>query len=102
MTYPTLPSRLYDCLKWLTMIVLPNCGWLYGELADIWNLPYGNEIPTTVLKVVAFLGVVLGFSTVAYNKTPTTEDVLEYADWEYGEDEDDLTEYDLDEDGDEE
>lgn len=94
MNFPKIPDKLYDILKWFTLIVLPAFGTLYSKLSNIWSLPYGEQVASTVIAVVAFLGVVLGISTYAYNKQPTTVDVLEYAD----DVEDYEVEYDLDED----
>ena len=35
-----LPNKVYDILKYLTIIVLPAIGALYTGLAQIWELPY--------------------------------------------------------------
>ena len=90
-----LPDRVYDILKQITTVVLPACGTLYFALSGIWGFPYGEQIVGTITAVVTFLGVVLGISTYKYNQTPTTEDVLEYAD-EIDESDYEV-EYDLDE-----
>lgn len=61
-----LNNKIYDTLKWVAQIVLPAAGTLYFALAQIWGLPYGNEIVGTVTAVDAFLGVILGISNVNY------------------------------------
>jgi hypothetical protein len=59
---------VYDILKFIAQIVLPAAGTLYFALAGIWNWPYGEQIVGTITAVDAFLGALLGISTVAYNK----------------------------------
>ena len=61
-------NKTYDILKWIAMIFLPAIGTLYFTLADIWNLPYGEQIVGTITAIDAFLGVILGISTARYNK----------------------------------
>jgi len=41
---------------------------LYFGLANIWNLPYAEQIVGTISAVDAFLGIILGISTYNYNK----------------------------------
>lgn len=62
---------MYDVLKWIAMVFLPGIGALYFALAGIWGLPYGEEIVGTITAIDAFLGVLLGISTVQYNKKNT-------------------------------
>lgn len=64
-----LNDEVYNILKWVAMILLPAIGTLYFALAGIWGLPYGEEIVGSITAVDTFLGVVLGISTVQYNKT---------------------------------
>lgn len=61
-------NKTYDILKWIAQYALPAFGTLYFALADIWGLPYGEEIVGTVVAVDTFLGVILGISTANYNK----------------------------------
>lgn len=68
-----LNDRVYDVMKWVALIVLPASGTLYFALAGIWNLPYGEEVTATIIALNAFLGALLGFSTVKYNKSQLTE-----------------------------
>lgn len=64
-----LSNKMYDLLKWIAMYFLPAVGTLYFALAGIWNLPYGEQIVGSITAVDTFLGVILGISTVQYNKT---------------------------------
>ena len=64
-------NKLYNVLKWIAQIVLPALGTLYFAISQIWGLPLGEEIVGTVTAVDAFLGALLGISTIAYNKKNT-------------------------------
>lgn len=64
-----MTNKTYDVLKWVAQYFLPALGTLYFALANIWNLPFGEEIVGTITAIDAFLGVLLGISTVQYNKT---------------------------------
>lgn len=63
-----MSNKTYDFLKFIAQILLPALGTLYFALASIWGLPYGEEIVGTITAVDAFLGAILGISTVKYNK----------------------------------
>lgn len=66
-----LSNKAYDILKWVCIIVLPAIATLYMGLAKIWDLPYATEVPQTITVVDAFLGALLGVSTINYNKDET-------------------------------
>lgn len=61
-------NKVYDVLKWIAMYLLPALGTLYFAIASIWGLPYVEQIVGTITAVDTFLGVILGISTVQYNK----------------------------------
>ena len=63
-----MSNKVYDALKWIAMYLLPALGTLYFALAGIWGLPYGEQIVGTITAIDTFLGVILGISTVHYNK----------------------------------
>lgn len=64
-----LPDKLYDILKWVTMIVLPALATAYVGLASIWGWPFADEVAKTTAVVCTLLGALLGISTAEYNKT---------------------------------
>ena len=64
-----MSNKLYDVLKWITVIALPAFGTLYSKLSNIWGLPYGNQMAETIIAIVAFLGALLMISTHQYNKS---------------------------------
>jgi hypothetical protein len=63
-----MSSKTYDSLKWIAQILLPALGAFYFAVAKIWGLPYSNEIVGTLTAVDAFLGALLGISTIQYKK----------------------------------
>ena len=63
-----LNSKVYDVLKWITMIVLPACATAYVGLAAIWGWPYADQVAKTTAVICALLGALLGISTAQYNK----------------------------------
>ena len=64
-----LSNETYDLLKWIAQILLPALGTLYFAIANIWGLPYGEQIVGTLTAVDAFLGVCLGISSDNYRKS---------------------------------
>lgn len=63
-----MSNKVYDVLKFICQIVLPAIGTLYFALAGIWGFPYGEQIVGTITAVDTFLGVILGISTIDYNR----------------------------------
>ncbi|MEG1304537.1 MAG: phage holin [Oscillospiraceae bacterium] len=61
-------NKIYDVLKWTAIIFLPALGTLYFALAGIWGFPYAEQVVGTIAAIDTFLGVVIGISTVNYNK----------------------------------
>lgn len=61
-------NKVYDVLKFICQIVLPAMGTLYFALAGIWGFPYGEQIVGTITAIDTFLGVILGISTIDYNR----------------------------------
>ena len=61
-------NKVYDILKWIAQIVLPALGALYFALAQIWGLPFGEEIVGTITAIDCFLGAILGISNAQYKK----------------------------------
>ena len=64
-----LSNKVYDVLKWITMIVLPALATAYTGLAVVWGWPYSGEIAKTVAVVCTLLGALLGISTAEYNRS---------------------------------
>lgn len=63
-----LNDKLYDCLKWIAILLLPSLATLVAVIFKIWNLPYGNEIAQTITALATFLGAILGISSVQHKR----------------------------------
>ncbi len=68
-----MSNKVYDILKWITIILLPAIGTLYFSLAGIWNFPYGEQVIGTLTAIDTFLGVVLHISSTKYTKEGTQQ-----------------------------
>lgn len=68
-----LNNKVYDVLKWIAQIWLPALASLYFAIAQIWGLPYAEQIVGTITAIDAFLGALLGVSTIRYNKQQEEE-----------------------------
>lgn len=82
-----LNSKVYDVLKYLTIIVLPAIGALYTGLAQIWSLPYSAQIPATITVICTFLGALLCISSTQYYKDGNGEPFDENKYWDDDEEE---------------
>ena len=63
-----ITNKLYDFLKWFAIVGLHALGVAYGQLADIWGLPYGQAIPETLDIIGVVLGAFLAWESYQYNK----------------------------------
>ena len=61
-------NKLYDVLKWITIICLPALGTLYFALAGIWGFPYAEQVVGTISAITTCLGILLGISNAEYYK----------------------------------
>lgn len=62
-----LDNKVYDVMKWIAQILLPALGTLYFALSKIWGFPYAAEVVGTISAADAFLGAILGLSSMNYN-----------------------------------
>ena len=63
-----MSDKVYDVLKWIAQYLLPASATLYFALANIWGFPYVEQVVGTISAIDTFLGVMLGISTIQYNK----------------------------------
>ena len=63
-----IPNNVYDCLKWICIVVLPALACCYSALAAVWHFPLAEEIPQTILIIQTFIGALLGISSAQYYK----------------------------------
>lgn len=62
-----MSNRTYDILKWVALVALDALGLLYSTIANIWLLPYGDEVLKTCAAVSLCLGALIGVSGATYN-----------------------------------
>ena len=63
-----LNNKVYEVLKWLAVLALPAVSDFIKFLFPTWGLPYGDPIAETIRQVALLLGILIGISTVQYNK----------------------------------
>lgn len=63
-----LSNKLFDALKWLTLVGIPALTTAYVGLSAIWGWPYADQVAKTSAVVCVLLGSLLGISTIQYNK----------------------------------
>ena len=64
-----MPDKVYDVLKFIAQILLPSIGTLYFALSSVWGaniFPYAEQIVGTITAVDAFLGALLGITSVTF------------------------------------
>ena len=62
-----LSDRTYDILKWVQKILV-LLATFYATIANIWGLPYGDEVSKTCLALATFLLGILEIASANYNK----------------------------------
>lgn len=70
-------SKLYDALKWIALVALDAVGIAYESLAQVWSLPYGDEVMKTCTIVSVLIGTLIGVSSYKYKKAPIDTDTTE-------------------------
>lgn len=75
-----MTNETYDILKYIAQVVLPAIGTLYFALAQIWGLPYAEEIVGTITAIDTFLGVLLKKQSDMYNMIMNDYEEVYYED----------------------
>ena len=75
-----LSNKVYDVLKWITLILLPAVSAAYFALAALLHLPGSAEVVGVIAIIMTFSGSVLGFSTKSYNKIEPNVDGIMHVD----------------------
>ena len=63
-----LPDKLYQILKWISLICIPALVVFIQTVGNVWHWPYLSEITATLAACGVLLGTLIGVSTIAYNK----------------------------------
>lgn len=68
-----LSNKVYDVLKWVTLVCIPALSTAYVGLSAVWGWPYATEVAKTAVVICTLLGALLGISTAQYNKKENAE-----------------------------
>lgn len=68
-----ISNEAYDVIKHITQIGLPAAAAFYAAIAQVWNLPYGPEVTSTISALVVMLSAFLGFSSAMYKPDGTID-----------------------------
>ena len=63
-----MSNKVYDVLKWVALVALDAIGYFYQELAEVWTLPYGDEVLKTCVAISILIGALIGVSSEKYKK----------------------------------
>ena len=64
-----MSNKIYDILKWVALVMLDAVGLFYQTLAEIWSLPYGDNVLKTCVALSVLIGTLIGVSGTQYNRT---------------------------------
>lgn len=64
-----LPNKVYDILKWTGLVALHGLAWFVGRVGPAWGMPNVDAIVLTLNSAGTLIGILIGVSTVNYNKT---------------------------------
>lgn len=63
-----LNNKVYDFLKWITIVFLPALITFAGIVMKTLNYEHAEIVMTIAVAFDTFLGSILGISTMAYNR----------------------------------
>lgn len=63
-----LPSKVYDVLKWLVLIVIPALTTFYAVIDNLFGYGYAEIVTTISAALCTCIGAIIGISTAQYNK----------------------------------
>ena len=61
-------DKVFNILKWCAMVLLPALAVFIRAFFPIWNIPYADQISSSIVVVNALLGSLLGVSTIGYQR----------------------------------
>jgi len=62
-------NKVYDVLKYLSVIALPALGTFWMVVGAVWGVPHVDEVVKTIVALATLLGALLVLSTVQYNNS---------------------------------
>jgi len=63
-----MSNKVYDVLKWITLVFLPALTTLVGVVLNTFNVDCTDIVLTIMTAITTFMGAVLGISNINYNK----------------------------------
>ncbi|MEE0145283.1 MAG: phage holin [Senegalimassilia anaerobia] len=60
-----IPGRVYDVLKWVGLLVLPTCAWLFGTVGPAWGWENVDAVVLTLNAAGTAIGAVIGASAIS-------------------------------------
>lgn len=63
-----MSNKIYDILKWITLVLLPALTTLTSVILNSFNINYTELILTIMTAITTFMGTILGISNINYNK----------------------------------
>lgn len=63
-----LNDKLYTILKWVCLTVVPALNILITTLCALYGWTWGNIVIGTIDAIAAFVGAILGFGSIKYQK----------------------------------
>ena len=63
-----MSNKVYDILKWITLVFLPALTTLVGVILNTFNIECTDIVLTIMTAVTTFMGAVLGISNINYKK----------------------------------
>lgn len=60
-----LPSKAYDVLKWVGLVLCPATATLIGAVGPAWNMPNVDATVLTINSIGLFIGMCIGASHVS-------------------------------------
>jgi len=64
-----LSSKVYDWLKWISIVCLPALSTFIVVISKIWGwADLGSNIAQTITAIAVLLGALIGISSIQYKK----------------------------------
>lgn len=63
-----MSNKIYDILKWFSLVAFDAVGYFYQEISGVWSLPYGDEVLKTCVAISILIGALIGVSSSKYKK----------------------------------
>ena len=83
-------SKWYDILKWIALVALDAIGLAYSEFAEVWGLPYGEQIYKTCTILAILIGTLIGVSGIRYANLNGSNKAQKFGNDEIAEDAEDI------------